>query len=144
MPAFRSGKPSWILSQTANQTIAAGGAVDLVWTDTIWEDPVVFDGTSTITVDRPGLYLIGTHVTRAAAATGSPITVRIRQDGVTIVLNQTSSVAGTLSVPLTRLVHCPAGSQFVINVTFHATLSTTTSAPSTEFWGARIGPDRWT
>lgn len=144
MPAFRSGKPSWILSQLANQTIAAAGAVDLIWTDTIWEDPVVFDGTSTVTVDRPGLYLIGAHVTRAAAASGSPITVRLRQNGVTIVLSQSSSVAGTLTVECHRLLKCSAGDQLVVNVTFHATLSTTTSAPSTEFWGARVGPERWT
>lgn len=144
MPVFRPGKPSWVLGQSAGQLITAGSTTDLQWDVVDWEDPDVFDGVSAVSVDRPGLYLIGTHVTRAAAATASPITVRLRLNGTTWVLNQTANVSGTVSVPLVAMKKLVAGDQVLVNVTLHNTTNQSTSAPSTEFWGARIGPERWT
>lgn len=144
MPAFRSGKPSWILTQSANQAFAAGAVQDLTWDTITWQDPVVFDNVSTVTVDRPGLYLVGAHITRASTATASPIQVRLRLNGVTYVLNFTSNANGAISVPVTQLLRLAAADQLVINATLHNTAASTTSFGSTEFWGARIGPERWT
>lgn len=144
MADFRSAKPSWVLGQSAGQTIGAGAATDLIWDVVDWQDPAVFDGVSTITVDRPGLYLIGAHITRAAAATASPLTVRLRLNGTTWVLNQAANTANAVSVPVTALKKLAAGDQVLVNATLHNTVAQATSAPSTEFWGARIGPERWT
>lgn len=144
MPAFRSGKPSWVLGQSVGQSIAAGGAVDLVWDVVDWESPVIFDGTSTITVDRPGLYLIGAHVTRVAGGTAGVPVVRLRLNGSTWVLNNALSTAAAVSVPVTAMKKLDAGDQVLVNVSFSNVSAVATSPASTEFWGARIGPERWT
>lgn len=144
MADFRSAKPSWVLTQSVGQAIAAGAAADLVWDQVDWEDPAVFDGLSTVTVDRPGLYLVGCTVTRAAAATASPIQVRFRLNGSTWLLNFTVNAVGAVSVPLSSMLKLVAGDQLVVNTTLHNTAAQSTSPNSTEWWGARIGPERWT
>lgn len=144
MADFRPGKPSWVLGQSAAQVIAGGAAANLEWDIIEWEDPDVFDGLDTITVDRPGLYWIGGQVTRAAVASSSPIVARIRRNGSTTVLHQGIASANAYTAPVAQLCKLAAGDQVVMNVTLHATLSASTSPASTEFWGARIGPERWT
>ena len=144
MPAFRAGKPSWVLGQSAGQSIGAGAAADLVWDVVDWQDPVIFDGTSTVTVDRPGLYLIGAHVTRVAGGTAGVPVVRLRLNGVTWVLNNGLNTAAAVSLPVTAMKKLEAGDQVLVNVSFSLVSAVATSAPSTEFWGSRIGPERWT
>lgn len=143
MPAFRPGKPSWILGQSVPQVVL-GLTVDLVWDVIEWEDPPLFDGTSTVIIDRPGLYLVGCNVTKGAAGSPGVPVVRIRRNGVTEVLNQQLNTAATLTMSLWRLLKCAEGDALLINVSFHATLPVSTSPGSTEFYGSRIGPERWT
>lgn len=144
MPVFRPGKPGWVLGQSTAQAIAAGGAVDLQWDVIDFEDPDVFDGVSSVTVDRDGLYLSLAHVTRASVATPSTVTVRQRVNGVTKYLTQHSTVQGAWTSECSGLLYLVEGDVLVINVTFHTTLASTTSAPSTRWTGSRIGPKRWT
>lgn len=141
---FRSGKPAWVLGQSAGQSIPAGSATDLVWDVIDWQDPEIFDGSSAITVDRPGLYLIGAHVTRVAGGTAGVPVVRLRLNGVTWVLNNAITTAGAVSVPCIAMRKLEAGDVLTVNVSFSAASAVATSAPSTEWWGARIGPERWT
>lgn len=144
MPAFRVGKPSWILGQSTPQTIAAGGTIDLEWDVVEWEDPVVLVSATEVEVDRPGLYLVGAYATRAAAASASVVTVRLRRNGTSELLDTLPNAAGAITGKVIRLLKLDAGDLLTINVTFHATLSTTTAIGSTEFWGSRVGPERWT
>lgn len=144
MPTFRPGKPAWILSQQANQSFPAGAVQDVAWDDLIhFEDVQLLGGGTEVWVDRPGLYLVGVQVTRNATATASPVTVRLRQAGVTLLLNQTVSSANAMTAPLTRLIHMNDVEPLVVNATLHTLLAATTAAPSTEFWGVRVGPVRW-
>lgn len=144
MPVFRPGKPFWILSQSANQTVVGGSTTDLEWDDVIAEDGDFSLSATTVTVELPGLYLLGWQVTRVATATASPMVVRLRQAGATLLLNQGINTANAHTLTGTRLLWLPAADDLVINVTLHNTLTTTTSAPSTEWWGVRVGPVRWT
>jgi hypothetical protein len=140
---FRSGKPSFKLEQTANHVIAAG-AQDLVWDAAVFEEPIGWDGTSQYIVDRDGLYLLHLQVGRSSVASSSSIIGRIQASSSTIQSFQSASTTAGVVVACTTVVELGAGEPVRANVTFHATLSSSTTFTQTQFWGARIRPKRWT
>lgn len=121
------------------------GAQYLTFDTLIFGEPAGgWDGVGGYTVDRPGLYLVHAQLFRPATATSSQIVVRLRKNGVSFDSVQTVALAAAMPGECTGLIHAEAGDLFQVNATVHATLPSSILATTAYFWGARIGPKRWT
>lgn len=143
MGLFRPGKPGFRVHQASVQAVAAG-AQDLTFDALDFEDPAGWDGVSLYTVDRAGLYLMYLSAARGTAAVSSTIIVRLRVNGLTVASRASLSTGAGVSESVSYLGHLQAGDNIRGNVTFHATLATTSNPSQTFMHAVRVGPVRWT
>lgn len=140
---FRVGKPRLLLRRSSDVVLAAGFQL-VPWNDVVEDDVGGFDGASTYTFDRAGLFLFGCQIRRDAVASTSNVFPRALVDGVVEYPSPDINTTAAQARHFGGMLLVEAGQQLTIDVRLHTTLSATMTASSSWLWLTRVGPWRWT
>lgn len=142
MPDFRVGHPRARFTKAADAAFPSG-TQPIVWTAATYDDVAGWNGNSGYVVDRPGLYLIGFHISRGSLATAVQILAFIFVNGAIAQSFRGPALAAGNGVTGTALLQLAAGDVLELR----ARLGSTTTATLNDdcvMHLARIGPKRWT
>lgn len=132
------------MRRTSDQSMAAGFQT-VVWQVTDFDDVAGFDGVSSYTVDRSGLYLISGRVGRMATATSQSLIAAPAIDGTrlptTRVAASTTTITGGSFNDLVELV---GGTVLTLQCQGHASAAWTLYGAHTAMSVVRVGPVAWT
>lgn len=123
----------------------AAGFQTVIWEAADFDDVSGWDGVSTYTIDRSGLYSLKYRCGRMATATAQSLIIAPAINGVrsqtTRVSINTTAITGGASADDLELV---AGDQITVQVQGHASAAWTLYGAHTAFSIVRIGPVAWT
>lgn len=144
MPLFRVGKPRFRVLRTTDQACIAGYN-DVVWEVVDYDDVSGFDGVSTYTIDRGGLYLLNYRAARAVTTTSQSLLIRPTINGVTqpstrVSLSGTPIAGGATS----DLLELDTGDAVRMQVQGHASAAWSLLGSHTAWSVVRLGPIAWT
>lgn len=123
----------------------AAGFQTVVWEATDFDDVGGFDGVSTYTLDRSGLYLISGRIARMATATSQSLIAAVAINGTrlptTRVAASTTAITGGSFNDLLELV---VGDLVTLQAQGHASGAWTLYGAHTVMSIVRVGPVAWT
>lgn len=143
MPLFRSGKPRVRLRRTADVVLPAG-VNTIVWQVADFDDVGGWDGISTYSFDRAGLYLVGSTIQRAATASGSGPQLLVQLNGANVATALAVSSTSAVRLQATSLIEVGATDQLRVQCQLHSSATATLVAAASQLWCTRIGPVAWT